>query len=180
MVFLLTSRDTEVSRSPRNSEAGSLGDDFLTPDQLKQIKFAPMSTKLLELDRRYFDAWHNHDADAIAAAFSENSTYTHPALPEPLVGGPAVAEWAKTVWTILPDFKLDLVSRDATWEDGIVVNEWVYSGTDIGPHPDGAPPTERPAKCPGVTISQYEGDKIRWQRVILTGWMNSYSMVMSS
>ena len=72
-----------------------------------------MSTKLLELDRRYFDAWHNHDADAIAAAFAENSNYTHPALPEPLVGGPAVAEWAKTVWTILPDFKLDLVSRDA-------------------------------------------------------------------
>jgi steroid delta-isomerase-like uncharacterized protein len=135
-----------------------------------------MSTKLLELDRRYFDAWNSRDADAIAAAFAENSTYTHPALPEPLVGGPAVAEWAKTVWTILPDFKLDLVSRDATWEDGIVVNEWVYSGTDIGPHPDGAPPTERPAKCPGVTISQYEGDKIRWQRVYTDGWMNSYSM----
>ena len=46
-----------------------------------------MSTELLELDRRYFDAWHNQDADAIAAAFAENSTYTHPALPEPLIGG---------------------------------------------------------------------------------------------
>ena len=110
MVFRLTPRDTEVSWSLRNPEARYLGDE----DQLKQIKFTPMSTKLLELDRRYFDAWHNHDADAIAAAFSENSNYTHPALPEPLVGGPAVAEWAKTVWTILPDFKLDLVSRDAT------------------------------------------------------------------
>lgn len=125
-----------------------------------------MSTKLLELDRRYFDAWHNQDADAIAAAFAENSVYTHPALPEPLVGGAAVAEWAKAVWTILPDFKLDLVSRDAT-ENGIVVNEWVYRGTDTGPHPDGTPPTERAAKCPGVTISQYEGDKIRWQRVYM-------------
>lgn len=26
-----------------------------------------MSTTLLDLDRRYFDAWHNQDADAIAA-----------------------------------------------------------------------------------------------------------------
>jgi hypothetical protein len=110
-----------------------------------------MSTKLLELDRRYFDAWHNRDADAIAAAFAKNSTYTHPALPEPLLGGPAVAEWAKTVWTILPDFKLDLVSRDAT-ENGIVVNEWVYSGTDTGRHPDGTSPTECAAKCPGYSF----------------------------
>jgi hypothetical protein len=29
-----------------------------------------MSTKLVELDRRYFDAWHNQDADAIVAAFA--------------------------------------------------------------------------------------------------------------
>jgi hypothetical protein len=71
-------------------------------------------------------------------------------------------------------------SQPGCYWNGIVVNEWVYSGTDTGPHPEGTPPTERAAKCPGVTISQYEGDKIRWQRVILTGWMNSYSMVMSS
>jgi hypothetical protein len=73
-----------------------------------------MSTKLLERQleilRHRFDSWNNRDADAIAAAYAENATYTHPALPEPLVGGPAVAEWAKTVWTILPDFKLDLRS----------------------------------------------------------------------
>ena len=67
MVFRLIPRDTEVSWSLRNPEARSLGDE----DQLKQIKFTPMSTKLLELDRRYFDAWHNRDADAIAAAFAE-------------------------------------------------------------------------------------------------------------
>jgi steroid delta-isomerase-like uncharacterized protein len=114
----------------------------------------------------HYRAWHNHEADAIAAAFSENSNYTHPALPEPLVGGTAVAEWAKTVWTILPDFKLDLVSRDAT-ENDLVVNEWVYRGTETGPHPDGTPPTDRAAKSPGVTISQYEEDKIRWQRVYM-------------
>jgi steroid delta-isomerase-like uncharacterized protein len=125
-----------------------------------------MSTKLLEIGRRYFDAWNNRDADAIAAAYAKNGTYTHPALPAPLVGGPAVAEWAKTVWTILPDFKLDLVSLDAT-ENGSVVDEWVYSGTDIGPHPDGTAPTERAAKCPGVTIIQFEGDKIRSERVYM-------------
>lgn len=125
-----------------------------------------MSTKLLELTRRYFDAWSNCDTDAIAASFAENGTYTHPALPEPLVGGKAVAEWVKTVWTILPDFKLDLVSLDAT-ENGIVVNEWVYTGTDTGPHPDGTPPTKRAAKCPGVSILQFEGDKIRWHRTYM-------------
>jgi len=128
-----------------------------------------MSTKLeklLENSRRNFDAWNNRDADTIVATYAENGTYTHPALPEPLVGGQAVAEWAKTVWTVLPEFKLDLVSLDAT-ENGIVVNEWVYSGTDTGPHRDGTPPTERAVKCPGVSISQFDGDKIRWHRVYL-------------
>jgi hypothetical protein len=87
MIFCLIPRDTEFSWSLRNAEARSLGDE----DQPKQIKFTPMSTKLFELDRRYFDDWHNRDADAIAAAFAENSTYTHPALPEPLLGRPAIA-----------------------------------------------------------------------------------------
>ena len=42
-----------------------------------------MSTKLLERQleilRHRFDSWNNRDADAIAAAYAENATYTHPA-----------------------------------------------------------------------------------------------------
>jgi hypothetical protein len=49
--FRLTSRHTDVPGVREIPKARSLGDK----DQLKQIKFTPMSTKLLELDRRYFD-----------------------------------------------------------------------------------------------------------------------------
>ena len=65
-----------------------------------------------------------------------------------------------------PPAKDQLKQMDAT-ENGIAVNEWVYSGTDTGPHPDGTPPTERAAKSPGVSIAQFEGDKIRWDRAYL-------------
>jgi hypothetical protein len=85
MIFCLIPRDTEFSWSLRNAEARSLGDE----DQPKQIKFTPMSKKLFELDRRYFDDWHNGDADAIAAAFAENSTYTHPRIAGTLARSPS-------------------------------------------------------------------------------------------
>ena len=52
-------------------------------------------SKILEISHRRFDAWNNRDADTIAAAYAENATFTHPGLPEPLVGGQAVAEYVK-------------------------------------------------------------------------------------
>jgi hypothetical protein len=49
---------------------------------------------------------------AIAAAYAEGSVYILPSVPEPLHGGAAVAEYAEKVWTIFPDFSLEVVRID--------------------------------------------------------------------
>jgi nuclear transport factor 2 (NTF2) superfamily protein len=48
----------------------------------------------IEVARRYLDAWNRHDADTIAAAFAEGSTYHNPNMDQPLSGGPSVGRWA--------------------------------------------------------------------------------------
>jgi SnoaL-like domain len=63
----------------------------------------------VEVVRNNFNSWNRHDADAIAAAFAEGGVYITPSVPEPLTGA-AIGDFAKVVWTIFPDFSLDLIS----------------------------------------------------------------------
>ena len=45
-----------------------------------------MFQKSLEIAQRYFDAWTQHDADAIVATFAETGTYADPVTPGRLTG----------------------------------------------------------------------------------------------
>src|SRR5271165_6153137 len=92
-------------------------------------------------------------------------TYSNPAQDEPFTGE-AIGDFAKTVWTIFPDFSLDLISIGETG-GGLVALQWVYHGTNTGAFPDGTPATGRRVSCPGAAFVQVEGDKIRSERVYL-------------
>jgi steroid delta-isomerase-like uncharacterized protein len=118
----------------------------------------------VEVVKNNFNSWNRHDSDAIAAAYAEGGVYTTPSVPEPLTGGPAIGDFAKAVWTIFPDFSLDLISIGETG-GGLVALEWVFHGTNTDAFPDGTPATGRRVSCPGVSIVQVEGDKIRSERV---------------
>ena len=113
--------------------------------------------------RNNFNSWNRHDADAIAAAYAEGGVYITPSVPEPLKGGAAIGEFAKVVWTIFPDFSLELISIGETG-GGLVALEWVWHGTNTGTFPDGTPATGHRVSCPGVSIVQVEGDKVRSER----------------
>ena len=63
----------------------------------------------VEVVRDKFDSWNRHDADALVAAFTEGGVYISPAVAEPLTGA-AIGDFAKSVWTMYPDFSLDLIS----------------------------------------------------------------------
>jgi steroid delta-isomerase-like uncharacterized protein len=114
----------------------------------------------VEIAQNVFNAWNRHDAEAIGAAYAEGAVYIVPSVPEPLHGGAAVAEYAKVVWTIFPDFSLEVVRIDDLG-GGRVASQWVAHGTNTGPFPDGTPATGRKATFPGATFTQFEGDKIR-------------------
>jgi steroid delta-isomerase-like uncharacterized protein len=114
----------------------------------------------VEIVRNNFNSWNRHDADAIAAAYAEGGVYITPSVPEPLTGGRAIADFAKVVWTIFPDFSLDLVSIGDVG-GGVVVLQWVAHGTNTGPFPEGTAATGRKATFPGASFVQLEGTKVR-------------------
>ena len=64
----------------------------------------------VEVVQNNFNNWNRHDAEAIVAAFAEGGTYSNPT---PFTGE-AIGDFAKTVWTIFPDFSLDLISIGET------------------------------------------------------------------
>jgi predicted ester cyclase len=78
--------------------------------------------------------------------------------------GKAIADFAKSVWTVYPDASLEIISRGDTGE-GLVARQLVLHGTHSGPYFDGSPPTGRTVACPIAVFSQVEGDKIRSEHV---------------
>jgi steroid delta-isomerase-like uncharacterized protein len=119
----------------------------------------------VEVVQNNFNNWNRHDAEAIVAAFAEGGTYSNPNQAQPFTGQ-AIGDFAKFVWTIFPDFSLDLISIGETGR-GLVALQWVYQGTNTGAFPDGTPATGRRVTCPGASFVQVEGDKIRSERVYL-------------
>jgi SnoaL-like protein len=67
--------------------------------------------KSTEVIRRYIDAWNGRDAEALVAAFAQEGKFCNPHT-YPGIGGEALAEFVKGVWTAFPDFHLKLLNCD--------------------------------------------------------------------
>ena len=65
--------------------------------------------KSTDLVRSYLDAWNGRDADVLVAAFTKDGTFCNPHN-YPGVGGEALAEFVKAVWTAFPDFHIELLN----------------------------------------------------------------------
>jgi hypothetical protein len=122
---------------------------------------------LLEIARNNFNSWNRHDTDAIVAAYADGGVYVNPDLPEPLAGA-AIGDYAKVMWTIFPDFSLDLISIGDMGGE-LIALQWVAHGTNTGAFPDGTPATGRKVTLPGAGFDQYEGLKFVEPKRILTG-----------
>ena len=62
-------------------------------------------------------------------------------MPEGLTGA-AIGDFAKGLWTIFPDFSLDLKSIGDMGGE-LITLEWVAHGTNTAAFPDGTPATGR-------------------------------------
>jgi steroid delta-isomerase-like uncharacterized protein len=109
------------------------------------------------------DAWNRHDADAVAATYAEGATYSHPRAGENLTGE-AIRKFLKAVWLAYPDASVEIISAGDTG-GGLVATQWVMHATNTGTLPDGTPATGRTVALRGASFAQFEGDKIRSERV---------------
>jgi predicted ester cyclase len=82
------------------------------------------------------------------------------AIPIPIlgIGGEALAEFVKGVWTAFPDFHLELLNCGEI-EPELVAIHWSLQGTNTGQRREG-PPTGRSVSIKGASIIQLAGDKI--------------------
>src|ERR1700684_4139668 len=110
------------------------------------------STPLL-VAQRYFDAWNQHDADAIVAAFAEGGTYADPKTGGPLAGA-AIGAYAQALWAAFPDLAFEVVST-AQNDSGLVSAEWLMKGTNTASF-NGLPPTGLAIALPGADFVHVE------------------------
>jgi steroid delta-isomerase-like uncharacterized protein len=117
-----------------------------------------MAQNPVQIAQLYFDAWNQHDADAIVAAFAEGGTYADPATAGPLTGT-AIGTYARALWDAFPDLSFDIgsVTENAS---GLVSAEWLMKGTNTGPF-NGLPPTGATVAVAGADFIRVGADKIR-------------------
>jgi hypothetical protein len=63
----------------------------------------------IEIVQRSNKAYNAHDADALAATYAEDATYSNPRAGKGLTGK-AIANYAKAVWTAYPDASVELIT----------------------------------------------------------------------
>lgn len=111
----------------------------------------------------YKAAWNRHDGQALAASFVPGGTYSSPATGGPITG-PAIAGYTGSLFAAMPDFHVEVIKTDNLGQ-GRVVDQWVVKGTWTQPFPGGplagAKPSGQSFVLPGVSVMQFEGDKLR-------------------
>ena len=78
--------------------------------------------------------------------------------------GEAIGSFAKGLFAAYPNASFESISIGDTGR-GLVAFQWLASGTNTGPGPDGTPPTGCSVRVPGGTFVQVDGDKIRSEHV---------------
>jgi steroid delta-isomerase-like uncharacterized protein len=118
---------------------------------------------LIQIAQKNSDAYNKHDIENLSTCYTEDATYDSPRTGRNLRGA-GIVKYVKSVWEAYPDAKAEVVTmREAG--DGLIVTEWVFSGTNTGTLPNGSPATGRNVSFQGASFTQYKGDKIQSERV---------------
>jgi predicted ester cyclase len=90
---------------------------------------APKVATPQETTMALIDAWNAHDADKVAAAYSENGMLRIAPLPD-LNGRSAIKAAAADAFKAFPDFKV--ATTRVTMKGNVAAVEWVITGTQTG------------------------------------------------
>ena len=105
----------------------------------------------------YFQAWDDHDTDAILATFNEGGTYSDPAAGRGLQGA-AMHAYAQSLFDAIPDLRLELIGNVEA-SNGVVAAPWLLFGTHHGELMGNAP-TGRKVVLPGCDFITVNGGRI--------------------
>lgn len=87
-------------------------------------------TSTIQAVQNYFDAWNNHDANAILDSLTTDGTYSDPIGGENL-SGQAYADYANSLFTAFPDLSLELINNTVA-SNGMVAAPWLLLATHKG------------------------------------------------
>jgi steroid delta-isomerase-like uncharacterized protein len=103
-------------------------------------------------------AWSSHDPERVVSLFADDCVFEDVTFGVVLRGKKDLRAFAQGVFAGIPDFKIEITSRFMAGNAGGI--EWTMSGTHKGDFP-GMPATGKRFTCRGVTILEFQGDKIR-------------------
>lgn len=107
----------------------------------------------------YFDAFNNHDPEAVAVLFAGGGKYVDSAVSSG-VKGKALKDYLRGHYAAFPDARYRLI-RNVADRAGLAACEWQFKGTNTGPFGD-LPPSNRAVVVPGASILQVKAGKIVW------------------
>lgn len=103
-------------------------------------------------------AWAAHDIDRLVSLFTDDAVYEDIALSAVSRGKAELRAFAEQTFAVIPDFRLDVVSRFACGGHGAI--EWTMSGTQAFDIP-GFPATGKSfSSLRAVTIVEFRDGKI--------------------
>jgi len=103
-------------------------------------------------------AWSSHDPERLLSLFADDCFFEDVTFGVVARGKKELRAFAQGVFAGVPDFKLEITSRFMAGSAAGL--EWVISGTHKGDFP-GMPATGKRFSARGVTILEFQGDKIR-------------------
>ncbi len=106
----------------------------------------------------YFDAWNQHDADAVLDCFGADGTYEDPAAGE-VLSGKSIGGYVRGLFAAFPDLAFEIESLQAS-DEGLVAVQWSMRGTNSGSYA-GLPPTGSAVNLSGATFIEVADGKIR-------------------
>lgn len=116
-----------------------------------------------KLVKDYLAAWNAHDAAAAAALLTDKVVYYDASLGEPVMGRAEAQEQViQAFLTAVPDLVWELRGPMVS-DPGQVAFEWVFSGTNSGPWPDGTAATGKRFQVFGASIFFLQGGLIGYQ-----------------
>ena len=108
-----------------------------------------------DVNDRTYAAWNAHDADAVAAVFSEDAVVREAGSPTESRGRDAVRARAVALLTAFPDFHLERI--ELVIDGDRHADRWVMTGTHRG-ELFGIPPTGKRVRVEGATFTRLGPD----------------------
>lgn len=123
---------------------------------------------LLEL---WTQAWNSHDPERLLALMTADVVYDDAAWPELMRGHADVRRFLDSIWTAIPDLRLELVDGPHLSRQRAAASfYWSATGTLTGPlDPPGFAPTGEPVEFEGAGLHEYRDGKIASLRIVFDG-----------